>query len=665
MNHRPPTLARIILSVALLACGIVVTPVAGAAAEAKGGAGLVADGVERLEAPFVRGQLGYPDYRIPALVVTRKGTLLAFAEGRANLHDHAENDIVLRRSTDGGRTWGPLQIVAEDGRNCLNNPTVVVLKDGRILVMYQRYPRGIQELQVKEGVAGDQTCLNFIASSDDDGVTWSEPVDITPQVKRPTVATSIASGPGVGIQLRAGRHAGRIIFPFNQGPLRDCQVYAAFSDDNGKTWKYGDLAPAGEAGRGNEVQMVELSGGRVMLNSRGSSGAKLRKVAVSGDGGQTWSPMTNDATLVESQCQASIIRYDRPIPGVNANKAALLFVNPATPRGRDKGTARLSTDDGATWSHAREVVPRDFAYSCLAVAPDGSILCLYETDGYSRIALVRFTIDWLMAPAPAAAAAPAPRAARSVHLGYPVPAPGGDAFYNEMTVEESVPGSYFMAAGFRHGYFGIQELSRGRKVVIFSVWDPTRGDDAKAVPIEQRVEVLHQGEGVEVKRFGGEGTGGQSFFPYDWKVGETCRFLVRATVEDKKTAYAGYFWLPEQKQWKHLVTFRTRTGGDRLTGLYSFVEDFRRDGRSATEARRATFGNAWARVDGKWLPLTRARFTASGADWEAKETIDAGLVGKTGRFYLQTGGATKTTTTLNSTLQRPDGDGKPPELPAE
>src|SRR5215213_9438692 len=101
-----------------------------------------------------------------------------------------------------------------------------------------------------------------------------------------------------------------------------------------------------------------------------------------------------------------------------------------------------------------------------------------------------------------------PRAARSVHLHYPIAAPA-DSFYNEMTVERTVPGSYFMACGFRHGYFGIQELGGGRKVVLFSVWDPTKGDEAKAVPLEQRVEVLHQGDGVEVKRFGGEGTGAQ------------------------------------------------------------------------------------------------------------------------------------------------------------
>jgi len=257
-------------------------------------------------------------------------------------------------------------------------------------------------------------------------------------------------------------------------------------------------------------------------------------------------------------------------------------------------------------------------------------------------------------------APPAPRAARSVHLHFPAPA--ADAFYNEVTVEKSAPGSYFMACGFRHGYFGIQELAGGRKVVLFSVWDPTKGDEAAKVPPEQRVEVLHQDPDVEVKRFGGEGTGGQSFFKYDWKVGETCRFLVRAKVEGEKSAYSAYFYLPQEKSWKHLVTFRTRTGGDRLAGLYSFIEDFRRDTKSAAEIRRATFSNGWV-LDGGWKPLRTARFTASGSEWEAKDTIDAGLAGKA--FYLQTGGDTRTTTPLNGRIERPPGGTAPADLPAD
>lgn len=255
-----------------------------------------------------------------------------------------------------------------------------------------------------------------------------------------------------------------------------------------------------------------------------------------------------------------------------------------------------------------------------------------------------------------------PRAARSVHLGYA--AADAAVFYNEMTVEKSAPGSYFMACGFSRGYFGIQELGNGKKVVIFSVWDPTKGDDPGAVAEEHRVEVLYKADDVIARRFGGEGTGGQSFFDYDWKIGQTCRFLVRATATGKKTAYAAYFYLPESDAWKHLVTFRTLTGGDRLQGLYSFIEDFRRDGKSATQVRRAVFGTGWVRtLEGRWKPLTEARFTATSATWEAKETIDAGLT--EGRFYLQTGGDTRTTTPLGSMIRCPHGSSAPPKVPEE
>ena len=152
-------------------------------------------------------------------------------------------------------------------------------------------------------------------------------------------------------------------------------------------------------------------------------------------------------------------------------------------------------------------------------------------------------------------------------------------------MEKSVPGSYFMACGFRQGYFGIQEQSGGRKVVIFSVWDPRHGDNPGQVPEKDRVEVLYHAPDVVARRFGGEGTGGQSFLEYPWKAGQTYRFLVKAAVSGQKTAFTGYLYLPEKKTWKRLVTFRTITGGSRLEGLYSFIEDFRRDTKSATQVR--------------------------------------------------------------------------------
>jgi hypothetical protein len=239
-------------------------------------------------------------------------------------------------------------------------------------------------------------------------------------------------------------------------------------------------------------------------------------------------------------------------------------------------------------------------------------------------------------------------ACRSVHLAYPGPA--GVAFYNEVKVERSAEGTYFAVCGFNGGYFGIQEKAGGKKVVIFSVWDPTKGDDPKAVKEEQRVQVVHQDPEVRVGRFGGEGTGGQSFWDYDWKVGEVYRFLVQAKVNGPRTEYAAHFYHPEKKAWKHLATFSTLAKGNTLENYYSFVEDFRRNRVSATQERRARYGNGWVKkADGQWVALTRARFTA---DRNPVVNIDAGVEGSW--FFLATGGETKNTgTALGKTMDRP------------
>ena len=223
-------------------------------------------------------------------------------------------------------------------------------------------------------------------------------------------------------------------------------------------------------------------------------------------------------------------------------------------------------------------------------------------------------------------------ACRSVHLGYP--APVCVAFYNEVTIEQSAAGTYFMVCGWDKGYFGMQELGNGKKLVLFSVWDPGEQNDPNTVKEDVRVKTLHKDEQVRVGRFGNEGTGGQSFFDYDWKIGETYKFLVTAKADDKRTEYAGYFFLPEKNEWKPLVTFSTPTGGTLMKGYYSFVEDFKRDRVSTTKTRYARFGNGWVRpAEGEWQPLLKARFTA---DANPVTNIDAGI--ERNRFFLATGG---------------------------
>lgn len=267
----------------------------------------------------------------------------------------------------------------------------------------------------------------------------------------------------------------------------------------------------------------------------------------------------------------------------------------------------------------------------------------------AHIAVLAVLLGWGIRPA--VAQDQPPRAARSVHLWYQ--APQGVLFYNEATVDQSQPGTYFCVCGFNHGYFGIQELTRsGEKVVIFSVWDPGKQDNPNEVDPNERVKVLHSGESVRVSRFGNEGTGGKSMFPYQWNAGERYRFLVQAQVEGERTSYAAYFYLNESQEWKHLVTFQTITGGEQLQGYYSFVEDFRRNGVSATQTRKARYRNGWVRTaEGQWIALTDATFTA---DNTPTLNIDAGL--EANDFFLTTGGDIQNHTPLRSKISRlPDG----------
>ncbi len=358
---------------------------------------------------FRRGKGPYPVYRIPSLVTTRRGTLLAFAEGRRSLSDHSRNDIVLERSADGGKTWGPLIRVLADPEAVFVNPCALVLDSGRILLMCQRFPVGYHSRamgkrvkRLEPGIGGKHASKTLLTFSDDDGRTWSPPRDVTAGTKRPKKITSTASGPGIGIVLRRGPRPGRILVPTNEGWFEGktfCfNVYACWSDDGGRTWKYGNVAPRGSKGFGNEVQMVELSDGRVMLNSRSAGGARCRKIAFSRDAGRDWSPLEDDPRLPDPHCMASILRYSfgtRP-----GDKGILLYAGPGTGKGRRLGTVRASFDDGRTWPVRKVIYPGGYAYSCLARLRDGSVGLLFEKDGYKEIAFARFRLEWLKEKAP-------------------------------------------------------------------------------------------------------------------------------------------------------------------------------------------------------------------------------------------------------------------------
>jgi hypothetical protein len=343
---------------------------------------------------FRAGEGPYPHYRIPAVVSTRGSIVLAFCEGRQG-GDHSHNDIVLRRSLDSGKTWEPLQVVRHHPEDAFNNPTAVVLEgSGRVLLFYQHFPDGTGEYKVVPGHTGERIVSTYLMYSDDDGITWSEPRNITSQTKKSTSWTSVCCGPGVAIQLRRGKHPGRLVVPANhgnQGATEGWNVHCLYSDDGGETFQIGGDTES----RLNECQVVELLDGTLMMNMRNYLQPGQRAVALSHDGGESWGKVRMDPTLPEPTCQASLLRFSDPL---DKEKSRLLFSNPADSDKRIRMTVRVSYDEGKSWPVRKVIHEGPAAYSCLTRLPDHAVGLLYEAgekDPYETIRLAVLLLEWL------------------------------------------------------------------------------------------------------------------------------------------------------------------------------------------------------------------------------------------------------------------------------
>jgi sialidase-1 len=345
---------------------------------------------------FVGGQEGYHPYRIPSMVVTGRGTVLAFCEGR--LSDYGDAGIIhllLRRSFDGGRTWAPLQVVvAEVDMTCGNPCPVVDRRTGRVVLTFcKNLARGNEGAIIK----GQAPRTVWTTVSDDDGVTWSAPVEITASVK-PATWTWYATGPGHGIQLASGRlivPCDHVVGVHHDAARDPYHSHVIYSDDGGRSWTLGGIVSVGS----NECQAVETEDGAIYLNARNWQERGQRAYAWSRDGGLTFEPRQIDPTLLEPPlwggCQASMVRYSMTAPG---QPSRILFANPVSREEvRQNMTLRMSTDECRTWSAGRTLWPGPAAYSDLAVAPDKTILCLYERGDehpYQTLTLARFDLEW-------------------------------------------------------------------------------------------------------------------------------------------------------------------------------------------------------------------------------------------------------------------------------
>jgi sialidase-1 len=321
---------------------------------------------------FTCGANGYKAYRIPALVVTVKGTLLAFCEGRKDdIRDHGDIDLVLRRSTDGGKTWSQQAVVHEEGdteKITIGNPCPVVDRDtGTVWLAFCRNNRRV-----------------FMTHSDDDGKNWSKPAEITASVKNKSWGW-YATGPGHGIQLTRGKHKGRLVFPCDHVEGKEGRSHVFYSDDHGKTFVLGNPTE----GKMNECEAAELSDGRLLLSMRNALGKSRRAFSVSKDGGATWSEPKANENVYCPTCQSSIHRY-------SWKPSILLYSGPGGP-GRRNMTVRASYDEGGTWPDSRVVDLQGSGYSDLAVLPDGTVCCLFESGWWKPIVFVKFPLKWLKA----------------------------------------------------------------------------------------------------------------------------------------------------------------------------------------------------------------------------------------------------------------------------
>ncbi len=343
------------------------------------------------------GQGGYFAYRIPSLIVAPNGNLLVFCEARKeSLDDDGDIDLVQTRSTDGGKTWLPHQLIYEEGGNAkikYGNPTAVVdTERGTIWLATNR-----DYLNEKGSRAGGDLIL---FRSDDIGTTWSPPIDITDSVRQPDWGHH-AFGPGIGIQIQHGSEKGRLVLPGNFRRSFDkskpSYAHMIYSDDHGQTWKLGGVL----GDYTNECQIAEtLEQGRsgLLINMRNHWGrggvvakSGYRLIARSGDGGVSWSPEQMDSALPEPPCQASLFRYGF---AQRSDQSVLLFANPAGGK-RANLTVRMSLDEGRTWPVGKLLVPGAAAYSCMARLPDGRVGIIVETSNYGKLSFMAFDLGWL------------------------------------------------------------------------------------------------------------------------------------------------------------------------------------------------------------------------------------------------------------------------------
>lgn len=337
---------------------------------------------------FVARADGVHTYRIPAMLVSPKGSLLVFCEARKQrISDASPTDMVLKRSTDGGKSWSAMQVLVRgSGEEAIMNPCPVVDRTDNSILLFC----------INAHKDGRGHHRHLLLTSNDDGLTWSEPVDMAERIT--PYDDTFVSGPGVGIQTNNGR----LVIPgytgvFDSKTRTGCYSRVIYSDDHGRSWKMGNPISIYTT----ECQVVELADGKLMLNMRDNTGQSCRAVATSDNGGQTWSEPHWDRALNECPCQASFIRYTA---ADSDDRSRLLFSNPDVSGERygvvkrTRMSIKLSHDEGKTWLFEKLIHAGPSSYSSLVRLPDGDIGLVYEGGQQQRREWIRFAripLEWL------------------------------------------------------------------------------------------------------------------------------------------------------------------------------------------------------------------------------------------------------------------------------
>jgi len=332
---------------------------------------------------FKSGTEGYSSFRIPAIITTNSGRILAFAEGRVNgSSDTGDIDLVMKSSDDAGRTWSSLKVIWDDKNNVCGNPAPVVDVETGDIHLLSTWNLGDDHEREIIAQKSKDTRRVFIISSKDEGEKWAIPKEITSSTKLENW-TWYATGPCHGIQLKQGENKGRLIIPCDhiEAETRKYYSHIIFSDDHGKTWQLGGTTPQDKV---NECVVAELPDGKLLLNMRNYDRTqKSRKISFSEDSGLTWSDIKSDTTLIEPICQAGLLYSE-----INET---LYFLNPASKNSRINMTLKSSINSGKTWETVKVLNEGASAYSDITLINNSTLGCLYEGGKSSPYEGIIFT----------------------------------------------------------------------------------------------------------------------------------------------------------------------------------------------------------------------------------------------------------------------------------